>query len=270
MAQKKVSDIKIININAGHTKANGNAPGAVGILNESTEARNVKNKVVTMLRILGKTVNDCTVDDAMDANNCLDKIVKLSNSHKADLFISIHLNSGANDKNGNGKTTGVEVFTMPNSTVTSIAEDVCSEIAKLGFKNRGVKTSPQWYVVRKTDASAMLIECCFVDDKDDAELFDSTKMAEAIVKAVTGKTYKYGTEQQVSSSPTVNKTFESYVVRITASVLNVRKGPSTKYDIVTTVKKNDAYTIVEEMDGWGRLKSDAGWISLAYTERIKY
>lgn len=59
-----------------------------------------------------------------------------------------------------------------------------------------------------------------------------------------------------------------YVVRIAADVLNVRKGPGTGYGIVTTVKKGQAYTIVSESNGWGRLKSGVGWIKLSYTERV--
>ena len=33
----------------------------------------------------------------------------------------------------------------------------------------------------------MLIECCFVDDKDDVQLYDCQKMAEAIVYGITGQ-----------------------------------------------------------------------------------
>ena len=59
-----------------------------------------------------------------------------------------------------------------------------------------------------------------------------------------------------------------YLVRITASVLNVRAGAGTSYKVNTTVRKGEAYTIVSEENGWGKLKSGAGWISLKYTERI--
>ena len=59
----------------------------------------------------------------------------------------------------------------------------------------------------------------------------------------------------------------SYLVKITASVLNVRKGPGTNYKIATTVKKGGVYTIVQESNGWGKLKSGAGWIKLSYTTR---
>ena len=60
----------------------------------------------------------------------------------------------------------------------------------------------------------------------------------------------------------------SYIVKITADVLNVRAGAGTSYKIVTTVKKNEAYTIVETINGLGKLKSGVGWICLDYTKRV--
>lgn len=61
----------------------------------------------------------------------------------------------------------------------------------------------------------------------------------------------------------------AYVARVTATALNVRKGPGTSYEVSTVIYKGGAYTIVEEKDGWGRLKSGAGWICLKYTERVE-
>ena len=58
------------------------------------------------------------------------------------------------------------------------------------------------------------------------------------------------------------------MVRITADELNVRSGAGTEYPIVTTVHEKEAFTIVEEDNGWGRLKSGVGWICLQYTERV--
>lgn len=59
-----------------------------------------------------------------------------------------------------------------------------------------------------------------------------------------------------------------YLVRVTASVLNVRAGAGTNYAVNTSIKKGEVYTIVDEKNGWGKLKSGAGWISLAYTEKV--
>lgn len=58
-----------------------------------------------------------------------------------------------------------------------------------------------------------------------------------------------------------------YLVKVTASVLNIRKGPGTNYPIAGLIKDNGIYTIVEERSGWGRLKSGVGWISLSYTKK---
>lgn len=63
-------------------------------------------------------------------------------------------------------------------------------------------------------------------------------------------------------------TFVSYLVKISVDVLNVRSGPGTGYRINTQVTKNQVYTIVDEKNGWGKLKSGAGWISLQYVRKI--
>lgn len=70
-----------------------------------------------------------------------------------------------------------------------------------------------------------------------------------------------------ANSPAAN--FVSYIVAITADTLNVRAGAGTNYKINTQVKKNQLYTIVNEKNGWGKLKSGAGWISLKYTKKVK-
>ena len=59
----------------------------------------------------------------------------------------------------------------------------------------------------------------------------------------------------------------SYVVRVIVDSLNIRSGAGTNYKIVGTVKKGEVYTIVEEKNGFGRLKSGRGWISLDCTEK---
>lgn len=59
-----------------------------------------------------------------------------------------------------------------------------------------------------------------------------------------------------------------YCVRIEATELNYRAGAGTSYKINGTVKKGEVYTIVQEVNGWGKLKSGAGWINLKYTKRI--
>ena len=59
----------------------------------------------------------------------------------------------------------------------------------------------------------------------------------------------------------------AYTVKVTTDTLNVRSGPGTSYKVNTQVKKNEVYTIVETKNGWGKLKSGAGWICLDYTSK---
>ena len=59
-----------------------------------------------------------------------------------------------------------------------------------------------------------------------------------------------------------------YLVKINTDVLNVRAGAGTNYKITTQVKRNQVYTIVDQKDNWGKLKSGAGWICLDYTKKL--
>jgi uncharacterized protein YgiM (DUF1202 family) len=63
--------------------------------------------------------------------------------------------------------------------------------------------------------------------------------------------------------------FRPYIARIMADELNVRKGPGISYDIVQTVRKGEAFTIVQESGEWGKLKSGVGWICLTYTMKVR-
>lgn len=178
-----------INVHAGHNPDGKVACGAVGLIKESAEARLVKDKVIAKLKALGHTVYDCTVDNGKNQSDVLKKIVAKCNQNKVDLDVSIHFNSGASDRTGNGKTTGTEVLVYSNKSASyAIAKNICNAIASLGFKNRGVKVNPGLYVLKHTTAPALLVECCFVDDADDVALYDAERMANAIVKGITGQT----------------------------------------------------------------------------------
>ena len=63
--------------------------------------------------------------------------------------------------------------------------------------------------------------------------------------------------------------FKPYVVRLTAIALNVRTGPGTQYPVAMVIRGGGAFTIVAEENGFGKLKSGAGWIMLQHTERVE-
>ena len=59
-------------------------------------------------------------------------------------------------------------------------------MSKLGFTKRGVKTTNSLYFLNHTKAPAILVETCFVDDKDDYILYKKKRdlVAMAIASAV--------------------------------------------------------------------------------------
>lgn len=204
--EERKESTMIINLHAGHNPDGKVACGAIGLIKESTENRAVKDKVIAKLQSLGHTVYDCTVEDGKNQSDVLQKIVSKCNAHDVDLDISIHFNSGASDRNGNGQTTGTEVFIYSSSSGAKVyADNICRAISALGFKNRGVKVNSGLYVLKNTKADALLIECCFVDDADDVKRYDSESMATAIVKGITGQT--------VASKPTTTPSGKLYKVQ---------------------------------------------------------
>lgn len=197
-----------INIHAGHNPDGKVACGAIGLIKESTEARKVKDLVIKKLLSQGHTVHDCTINNGISQNDVLKKIVAKCNAHSVDYDISIHFNSGANNRKGNGKTTGVEVFTYSSSSkANTIAKNICSSISALGLKNRGLKYSTGLYFLKHTKSPALLIEVAFVDDKDDVNVYLSNidNIANAIVKGITGALPSNSpSESEIPSNNTLN------------------------------------------------------------------
>lgn len=94
-----------------------------------------------------------------------------------------------------------------------------------------------------------------------------------LLRSVPGA-YLYNKYGQIADE--VNKRlgaeFKPYLVKVTADVLNIRKGPGVNYGIAGQIKDRGTYTIVEEKNGWGLLKAYQknrnGWISLSYVKKI--
>lgn len=166
-----------VGINCGHTVA-GPGSGAVGIISESEHTRLVGRALMGLLRAAGVNVIDCTIDKANTQQEYLSAAVALANKQDLGWFISIHFNASASHAGH-----GTEVYTYEGRQYQD-ALDVCSNLAALGFKNRGVKEGSGMYVIRKTKARAMLIECCFCDNQADVDTYKAAGGADAVAKAI--------------------------------------------------------------------------------------
>ena len=58
-----------------------------------------------------------------------------------------------------------------------------------------------------------------------------------------------------------------YQVIITATVLNVRKGPGSTFSVVGTVVKDTPCWVFQESPGWCRIETDR-WVSSAYVKKV--
>ena len=161
--------MKIV-INAGHTKI-GKGTGASKYLNESKETRRIAYELMKLLADTKHEVIPAVFDKS---DNNMKEAVDLANKESADLFLSIHLNAGG------GK--GVECYTWKGKKLTQ-ATKICSNISKLGFKNRGVKDGSTLYVIKNTKMDAVLVEVCFVDNKEDINIYNKVSVAE-VAKAI--------------------------------------------------------------------------------------
>lgn len=199
----------------------------------------------------------------------------------ADLFYSWHTNAF------NGNARGVEVILSYQSLAYfNFAKELCDVISKtLNIPNRGVifrdyytgeitksgrANQTNYYgELRGNKANcAVLVEHCFHDNKTDAtSLIQNEEKLIANIASVVSKYFnlkKKGTSVTKPVSKVAPK-LNGQLAKVTTSSLNIRRGPGTNYPVTGQIKDKGTYTIVETKNGWGKLKSGAGWISLYYT-----
>ena len=107
-----------------------------------------------------------------------------------------------------------------------------------------------------------------MDTANDYAVITSDKGQQAYADAVVEGLVEYlGLTKKTQPTNTPSSTTpvtsnEVFTVKIKVDSLNIRKTASFDSPVVGTVKKGEVYTIVEQQNGLGRLKSGAGWISM--------
>ena len=170
-----------ISVNAGHTKSGAGYGAEYKGFRESDITRAVVRALIPKLKERGHTVHNSTVDAATSQNAYLKKVCQLVNDSGADLFISVHCNAS-----GTHLGRGVECYSW-NGKKHSAAKDFCSNVAKLGTKNRGIKDGSKLYVIKNTKPTAILVELFFLDHYNDRKLYldhGADEIAEAIAKSI--------------------------------------------------------------------------------------
>ena len=258
---------KIITIDAGHgLKTSGKQTASN--LGTVYKEWSLNDKVVRKIMEGLSNYNGVEVHRIDDPTGALDitlqNRVKKSNSLKANIHISIHHNAGG------GSGTEVYWHTRGTAEDKKLANIIAPKLAsKCGVRNRGVKTAE--FTVLTCRATAILCEGGFMDNANDYKLIISDKGQQAYADAIVEGLVEYLglTKKQTTSSNSSNSSFTSYKVKIVnCDSLNVRKNADINSPVVTTVKKNEVYTIVGQDGIWLKLKSGVGWISSKYTQKI--
>ncbi len=247
------------NVHGGHNPSGKVACGAKGFLDESKEDRAVAKAIIKYLKKGGATVYNCTVDNGTSKNDVLKKICAKCNAHNVTLDISIHLNSGRNDKKGDKKNGGFEVWACSwNDSKRAIVKRCGKAMEKLGFTNRGVKTSTSLYYLKRTKAPALLFEICFVDDKDDYLMYKAAgadKIGKVLAEAILNKSIS-----TTKASKVVSKLKSGAKVKIkigakyggAASGKTIPSAYTGKKYTVTKVQKNNNQqeALIKQLNSW--------------------
>lgn len=156
--------------------------GANGYKFEDDLIRQVGSYLIPLLQNMGHEIVLTCPKKIYSVNDSLQQRCNKANSADADIFVSLHFNSFSVPS-----ARGTEVWvTSTDSKLYDEAKAIASNIAKLGYVNRGVKCG-NFKVLRDTNMPAMLIEGCFVSSKSDIENFNAEKMANAIAQGLHGK-----------------------------------------------------------------------------------
>lgn len=147
-----------IGIRGGHTQT---SKGAFGYLDEWAEDRILYPLVIKYLREVGNEVFDLTPPENLAFPQEMYNATNRCNTLNLDLFASIHFNSSGGDP------VGSEVWVYPGTPSTAnMGARITSNMAKLGFPNRGVKTNTGFIDLNSPNCPSMIIETCFVQETD--------------------------------------------------------------------------------------------------------
>lgn len=184
VAQNKLTD-KLIVIDAGH---GGKDPGAISKLDGTKEkdiALSVAIKLKKSLESFGYRVY-LTRD--YDAYIGLYDRSNMANNLKADVFLSIHLNSAPM-----ASASGVEMLYVADSRDSKLLASKLQEnlVSNTGAKNRGIIERPNLVVIRETQMPAVLAEIGFLSNPEEVSKLNDSNYIQAIVQGLAEGVLKY-------------------------------------------------------------------------------
>ncbi len=193
--------IKVM-IDPGHNYSGADTGAQANGLREQDITFQISEKLAALLRRIGMEVRMTRSFLEENVGNgtlsgSLNTRAELANNWGADVFISVHCNSGGG--------TGIETYCYRKSGEAGIlAGDIQSGlVAATGLPDRGVKTK-NLAVLRRTVMPAVLVETGFLDSPVDSALLRDAAGQEEIAQGIAKGTATYfGLSWQESVRPEV-------------------------------------------------------------------
>ncbi|SUO99589.1 Sporulation-specific N-acetylmuramoyl-L-alanine amidase [Tissierella praeacuta] len=190
-----------VHMDFGH---GGKDPGAVGDgLKEKDITLAVGLKIGEILKRHNVEVSYSRTTDTFIE---LSDRAKMANQAKADIFVSIHVNSATNTS-----ARGVETFSHTGSSKGAIlAKDIQDSIIqdKIFTVNRGIKTA-NFAVLRLTKMPSALAELGFISNSEDAKILRNkqSEIAESVAKGILKNLgIRYIDNNTINGLPIISKT----------------------------------------------------------------
>ncbi len=173
----------VILLDAGH---GGYDPGKVSqddVLEKDINLA-ITKKLQTYLEQAGFFVLNTRVDDdalSSEKNEDLKERKKIANEDGASLLISIHQNSFTNEN-----VEGAQVFYYKNSKESEkIAKCIQARLKEIDKDNdREAKANESYYLLKKTDIPAIIIECGFLSNEEEKNKLVDEEYQEEIAWAI--------------------------------------------------------------------------------------
>lgn len=145
------------------------------------------NAVAQLLPDMFKKVGVDTIFVAPeDTDTALATRVSRANVAKADAYVSIHANAYGDGISFND-AQGIEtwIYNLSDSNTYNLAKCVQDELVKLcGRRDRGIKESTSLYVLTQTNMPAILVECGFMTNLEEAKLLLSEDYRKRCAEAI--------------------------------------------------------------------------------------
>lgn len=191
-----------------------------------------------------------------------------------DYVLEVHFNACVNDIKGDGKTTGTEIYVTKAEKTVGVETKIIQAIAAFGLKNRGVKRANFTVITRAKTAgvSSALLETCFIDDKDDMNIYSVKKaqIAAAIANAIA---LQFGLKKSSGNTAENENLATTKEVKI-GSIVTIKKGAvygglsTTRGKVVPATQYNGKKYAVDKIQTnkdvkEARLKEINSWVAVS-------